>query len=67
MLKRNKYMENVKVDGITFIIQMTETLKYDGKWDVTGFNVYWIDAGLFEGPHNFIGYPTDSDLRNLIK
>jgi hypothetical protein len=60
-------MEHVVVDGIKFTVQTMEEMKYDGNWDVTGFNVYWIDAGLFEGPHNFIGYPTETDLRNLIK
>jgi hypothetical protein len=52
-----------KVEGIDFKLASLEELKYDGKWDHIGYEVYWLE----EGPHKFVGYPTDSDLKELIK
>jgi hypothetical protein len=63
MTRKIEHIWAEKVDGIEFKIQSIKELQYDGKWDYVGYDVYWNE----EGPHRFIGCPTDSDLRTLIK
>jgi len=60
--RKIRYIEKRTIDGVGYDIHTISNMEYNGQWIDAGFDV--ICDGKFIA--SFIGWPTDSDIKNHL-
>ena len=61
-MERVKYTETRTVDGVEFSVLCLERMEYSGEWVAGGYRVL-----VGEKVKWFVGWPSNSDLKNILQ